>query len=88
MLSRSVRRSALRAAASAKAVKVPQRTLSALVALKPTQFVPVSAFSAPITPKRFASQSIKVPELAESITEGTLASFNKEVGEYVAQDEL
>lgn len=38
--------------------------------------------------KRFASQTVKVPEMAESITEGTLASFNKEVGDYVAQDEL
>ncbi|QPG76628.1 2-oxoglutarate dehydrogenase complex E2 component [Brettanomyces nanus] len=31
---------------------------------------------------------IKVPEMAESITEGTLASFSKNVGDYVAQDEL
>ncbi|EGV64247.1 2-oxoglutarate dehydrogenase complex E2 component [Yamadazyma tenuis] len=38
--------------------------------------------------KRLASTSIKVPEMAESITEGTLSSFNKQVGDYVNQDEL
>jgi 2-oxoglutarate dehydrogenase E2 component (dihydrolipoamide succinyltransferase) len=37
---------------------------------------------------RMASQSVKVPEMAESITEGTLASFNKAVGDFVNQDEL
>ncbi|KAF6014677.1 2-oxoglutarate dehydrogenase complex E2 component [Brettanomyces bruxellensis] len=31
---------------------------------------------------------IKVPEMAESITEGTLASFTKKVGDYIGQDEL
>lgn len=38
--------------------------------------------------KRFASHTVKVPEMAESITEGTLTSFNKEVGQFVKQDEL
>jgi 2-oxoglutarate dehydrogenase E2 component (dihydrolipoamide succinyltransferase) len=37
---------------------------------------------------RMASQSVKVPEMAESITEGTLTSFNKAVGDFVNQDEL
>ncbi|KAG7817993.1 hypothetical protein KL909_005176 [Ogataea angusta] len=37
---------------------------------------------------RHNSQVVKVPEMAESITEGTLASFAKEVGDYVKQDEL
>lgn len=36
----------------------------------------------------YAPQVIKVPEMAESITEGTLTSFAKEVGEFVNQDEL
>ncbi len=31
---------------------------------------------------------VKVPEMAESITEGTLASFTKKVGDYIGQDEL
>ncbi|KAI5954411.1 KGD2 [Candida jiufengensis] len=37
---------------------------------------------------RFASTKVKVPDMAESITEGTLASFNKEVGDFINQDEL
>lgn len=36
---------------------------------------------------RNESTVVKVPEMAESITEGTLSSFTKQVGEYVAQDE-
>ena len=35
-----------------------------------------------------APQIIKVPEMAESITEGTLTAFSKEVGEFINQDEL
>lgn len=31
---------------------------------------------------------VKVPEMAESINEGTIASFSKKVGDYIAQDEL
>lgn len=41
-----------------------------------------------VMPKRWATTVVKVPEMAESITEGTLSSFNKSVGEYIAQDEL
>lgn len=37
--------------------------------------------------KRFASQTVKVPEMAESITEGTVSAFSKEVGDFVSQDE-
>ncbi|KAI5968257.1 KGD2 [Candida margitis] len=36
---------------------------------------------------RYASTKVKVPDMAESITEGTLAAFNKEVGDFVNQDE-
>ncbi|GME75774.1 unnamed protein product [Ambrosiozyma monospora] len=46
--------------------------------LKPTQFAFI----------RGEATVVKVPDMAESITEGTLASFAKEVGEYVEQDEL
>jgi 2-oxoglutarate dehydrogenase E2 component (dihydrolipoamide succinyltransferase) len=35
-----------------------------------------------------APQVVKVPEMAESITEGTLTSFAKQVGEFINQDEL
>lgn len=69
----------------AKLAKVPTRTFAIAT---PSRVAPQSAFTTPIISKRFNSVTVKVPELAESITEGTLASFNKEVGDYVAQDEL
>ena len=34
-----------------------------------------------------ASVTIKVPQMAESISEGTLKQFTKQVGEHVEQDE-
>ncbi|KXL49882.1 hypothetical protein M433DRAFT_99191 [Acidomyces richmondensis BFW] len=36
---------------------------------------------------RYEEQIVKVPDMAESITEGTLKQFNKQVGDYVEQDE-
>lgn len=36
---------------------------------------------------RFYAQIIKVPEMAESISEGTLKGFTKQVGDFVNQDE-
>lgn len=36
---------------------------------------------------RFATTVVKVPTMAESITEGTLKQFSKQVGDYVEQDE-
>lgn len=36
---------------------------------------------------RFASTIVKVPPMAESISEGTLKQFSKQVGDYVEQDE-
>lgn len=36
---------------------------------------------------RLASTTVKVPQMAESITEGTLKQFSKQVGDYVEQDE-
>lgn len=36
---------------------------------------------------RLATTVVKVPQMAESITEGTLKQFSKQVGDYVEQDE-
>lgn len=36
---------------------------------------------------RYATTVIKVPTMAESISEGTLKQFSKKVGDYVEQDE-
>lgn len=33
-----------------------------------------------------APETVKVPQMAESLTEGTLRSFSYEIGDYVEQD--
>lgn len=37
--------------------------------------------------RTYADAIVKVPQMAESITEGTLKQWNKQVGDYVEQDE-
>ncbi|TVY36029.1 Dihydrolipoyllysine-residue succinyltransferase component of 2-oxoglutarate dehydrogenase complex, mitochondrial [Lachnellula subtilissima] len=37
--------------------------------------------------RSYADKTVKVPEMAESISEGTLKQFSKQVGDYVEQDE-
>ena len=37
--------------------------------------------------RNYADQVIKVPQMAESISEGTLKQWSKKVGDYVEQDE-
>jgi 2-oxoglutarate dehydrogenase E2 component (dihydrolipoamide succinyltransferase) len=44
-----------------------------------------SSFST--TSIQYAETVVKVPQMAESISEGTLSSFTKQVGDYVEQDE-
>lgn len=39
------------------------------------------------SPAHYAETVVKVPQMAESISEGTLSSFSKQVGDYVEQDE-
>lgn len=92
MLSRTIKLSLRRmpAAKSAirgsyKATPVVTRSLQTKVPTfgkAPTLSSPVMSF------RRMASTSVKVPEMAESITEGTLSAFNKEKGDYIEQDEL
>lgn len=94
MLSRSLRSSLRRIPASKRVSSAAVAGLrvslaSALHTKVTTMGVQNARFSSPVaTFKRLASTSIKVPEMAESITEGTLSAFNKEVGDYVEQDEL
>ena len=38
--------------------------------------------------RRWASTSVPVPPMAESLTEGSLKEYTKAVGEYIGQDEL
>lgn len=37
--------------------------------------------------RNYASVTVKVPQMAESISEGTLKGWTKKVGDYVEQDE-
>lgn len=83
MLSRSIR-SSVRRMQGVQALRVAP-TLSRTLMTKPV-FTPRLASS--VVFARFNSTAVKVPEMAESITEGTLSSFAKEVGDYVELDEL
>lgn len=61
-------------AASRISLTQPQTSLYRL----PTQFQQV---------RTYADTIVKVPQMAESISEGTLKQFNKQIGDYVEQDE-
>lgn len=37
--------------------------------------------------RSYADKIVKVPQMAESISEGTLKQWSKKIGEYVKQDE-
>jgi 2-oxoglutarate dehydrogenase E2 component (dihydrolipoamide succinyltransferase) len=37
--------------------------------------------------RSYAERIVKVPDMAESITEGTLKQWSKKIGDYVEQDE-
>jgi 2-oxoglutarate dehydrogenase E2 component (dihydrolipoamide succinyltransferase) len=39
------------------------------------------------TVRTYADKVVQVPQMAESISEGTLKQFNKSIGDYVEQDE-
>lgn len=95
MLSRNIKRRINhlpRMATTATVSTVRSLSLSATRTTVPSAVVGVRSGIKVTTPvglsfKRFASQTVKVPEMAESITEGTLASYSKSVGDYVEQDE-
>ena len=52
---------------------------------QPLRGVPLPAMMSQV--RTYADALVKVPQMAESITEGTLKQWNKQVGDYVAQDE-
>lgn len=37
--------------------------------------------------RTYADRVVQVPQMAESISEGTLKQWNKQIGDYVKQDE-
>lgn len=90
MLTRSIRSNLRRLPGSARAVLkstpvVAARNLHLQNANRVVFKTPVAAPQ--LSFFRLASTAVKVPEMAESITEGTLSSFSKEVGDYVDVDE-
>ena len=99
MLRTSFRRSALAAKAAAHssmparaATIASSRALSSLQRPAANHATRTSAprMIAPIAVPRFVrtyADVVKVPEMAESITEGTLKEFTKQVGDFVQQDE-
>lgn len=87
MLSRTVRSSMRRMPVAKRALQIAP--VARNLHLQPGKLVSTYKVVSPmISFQRFATTSVKVPEMAESITEGTLSSFNKEVGDYVDVDEL
>lgn len=72
-----VQRRALSVMASSTLRSQPQR-MARLNAVSISHFHSTSLLSA---------ETVKVPQMAESITEGTLKQFNKQVGDFVKQDE-
>jgi 2-oxoglutarate dehydrogenase E2 component (dihydrolipoamide succinyltransferase) len=63
------------------------RTATALTAPRRVPCQAASVFAYSRWSLRFASTVVKVPQMAESITEGTLKQFSKQVGDYVEADE-
>ncbi|WVR05021.1 hypothetical protein IAU60_002033 [Kwoniella sp. DSM 27419] len=78
----ALRRSGARTLVVASNVARPQM---ARVALKqPANLVVRSAFH---SSSLLLAETVKVPQMAESITEGTLKQWSKQVGDFVSQDE-
>ncbi|EMG50173.1 KGD2 Dihydrolipoamide succinyltransferase component of 2-oxoglutarate dehydrogenase complex [Candida maltosa Xu316] len=90
MLSRSIKSSLKRTSTVLKASTI-QSTLKVGTIATVRSFHNKTATYQPSKPfltfQRYASVAVKVPDMAESITEGTLAGFNKEIGDFVSQDE-
>ncbi|RKL15186.1 Dihydrolipoyllysine-residue succinyltransferase component of 2-oxoglutarate dehydrogenase complex, mitochondrial [Fusarium oxysporum] len=78
MLSRSI---------ATAARMVPARMVPATRALRPRSHPLVMLPSMMQTVRTYADSVIKVPQMAESISEGTLKQFSKSIGDYVEQDE-
>ena len=97
MLASRTARVALKSTATrAIASNVSRRALSQLRPASKTLFatsvnsVKRSAFapSAPVTLVRMNSTVVKVPDMAESLTEGTLRDFSVKVGDFVQADQV
>lgn len=70
------------------------RTTARAVHLRPLQSLQHQASTLPLPlpllmrhVRTYADKVVQVPQMAESISEGTLKQWSKQVGEYVEQDE-
>lgn len=85
-LSCSVTRAAVVRSFSNITIRAPSNSLVAAVSRKPERFINAASFLN-VQSRSYASQVVKVPQMAESISEGTLKQFQKKVGDHVEQDE-
>ncbi|KAF2100058.1 dihydrolipoamide succinyltransferase [Rhizodiscina lignyota] len=82
--SRSALRTLRRARFTPQLSRAPATATSSRGSLtSPSLFHPITS----IQTRYYADTIVKVPQMAESITEGTLKQFNKQVGDYVEQDD-
>lgn len=68
------------------------RTTARAAHLRPLQSLQSQATVLPLPllmrhVRTYADKVVQVPPMAESISEGTISQFNKQVGDYVEQDE-
>lgn len=68
------------------------RTTARAVHLRSLQSLPHQATTLPLPVlmrqvRTYADKVVQVPQMAESISEGTLKQWSKQVGDYVEQDE-
>ncbi|KAF2169674.1 hypothetical protein M409DRAFT_20089 [Zasmidium cellare ATCC 36951] len=79
----------LRSSTGLRTLSTSSSSSHSLPALLPTKkpFQPVQLRQFSLTSRYYEEQTVKVPEMAESISEGTLKQFSKQVGDYVEQDE-
>lgn len=93
---RSIRQSSVAARAtaryaqktlSARSLSTLQRQISAVPRKTQPRHFRMPSFSPMASVRTYAAETVKVPEMAESISEGTLKEFTKQVGEFINQDE-
>uniref|UniRef100_A0A060T8J2 dihydrolipoyllysine-residue succinyltransferase n=1 Tax=Blastobotrys adeninivorans TaxID=409370 RepID=A0A060T8J2_BLAAD len=77
----------LRVSMTSRALSTASVVARPMVAAK-RPIAPSASIRAPMFQVRnYAAEVVKVPQMAESITEGTLSRFEKEVGDFVEADE-
>lgn len=91
----AIRQASLAARVSARCAKKTAATRTFATLQRQISAVPNRSNASLLRSSRFNSlgavrtyaETVKVPEMAESISEGTLKEFTKQLGEFVAQDE-